>query len=386
MALALVAMVGIWALAYVIFAIARHELVSHQWGILETFADDRLRAMSAWTTDRREESLRFVQNERYGALLARFFATEETGEAWAYFESDVGVLLRRPHYEGIALFDETGSRRRVYGDATAFAMLAPPAGPSREIKITDLYLQRASRLEARVVMLAPVWSRGRYVGAMAFIINPYKEAGRFLEVSPSAAETAFLFRPLDGTIILLQTSKAGDGDVRTLPSDPKFLVTQAIAATSGRVSGLDSQDEQSIGIVRPVPNTPWFLMVQLHWDEAYAPVRHFAGYTILLTLAFLTLVGGLTYSRWRRSEAQHRADLLQSELGREKAARRFDYLAKYANDAILLLDRGGRVIEVNERATEMYRRTREDLLRLTLGDLRAPAAREQLDADWAALL
>ena len=48
------------------------------------------------------------------------------------------------------------------------------------------------------------------------------------------------------------------------------------------------------------------------------------------------------------------------------------------NDAVLLMDESGRLLDVNDRAVALYGHAREELLRLTVRDLRAllrPAGR-----------
>ncbi len=57
---------------------------------------------------------------------------------------------------------------------------------------------------------------------------------------------------------------------------------------------------------------------------------------------------------------------LARELERQALAQRFDYLSKYANDIILLMDSQGRLLEANDRAVAAYGYAREELLRLNI--------------------
>ncbi|HNW39560.1 MAG TPA: PAS domain S-box protein [Candidatus Omnitrophota bacterium] len=56
------------------------------------------------------------------------------------------------------------------------------------------------------------------------------------------------------------------------------------------------------------------------------------------------------------------------------------YLTKYANDFIMLLDKDFRFLEINERATDFYGYTREELLGMYAVQVRAPETRK--DFDW----
>jgi PAS domain S-box-containing protein/putative nucleotidyltransferase with HDIG domain len=66
----------------------------------------------------------------------------------------------------------------------------------------------------------------------------------------------------------------------------------------------------------------------------------------------------------------------------EKAAlsRRYDYLTKYANDTILMMDQHGRIVEANDRALQSYGYSRDELLRLTSKDIGAREDHIDLDA------
>jgi PAS domain S-box-containing protein len=53
-------------------------------------------------------------------------------------------------------------------------------------------------------------------------------------------------------------------------------------------------------------------------------------------------------------------------------AQRYDYLSKYANDIILLVHPDGNILDANERALAAYGYTLEELLHLTIRDIRSP--------------
>lgn len=52
-------------------------------------------------------------------------------------------------------------------------------------------------------------------------------------------------------------------------------------------------------------------------------------------------------------------------------AQRYEYLTKYANDIILIMDQDWKIIEANDRALAAYGYTEEELLHLHIGDLRS---------------
>jgi PAS domain S-box-containing protein len=60
----------------------------------------------------------------------------------------------------------------------------------------------------------------------------------------------------------------------------------------------------------------------------------------------------------------------------EEALRRYQLLAEGARDIVLFVRRDGRILEANRAAVEAYGHTREELLALTIRDIRAPETRD----------
>ena len=73
------------------------------------------------------------------------------------------------------------------------------------------------------------------------------------------------------------------------------------------------------------------------------------------------------------------------EIGRAALKRHHEYLAKYVTDIILMMDEDLRIVEVNDRAVEIYGYSRDELLRMTLFDIRVTETLPdiaELKAQW----
>ena len=97
-----------------------------------------------------------------------------------------------------------------------------------------------------------------------------------------------------------------------------------------------------------------------------------------LTILGVVVVFGLVFVLYRKNR-QAAIYRLESDMEHERRSmlERFEYLTKYANDIILLLDEQGRIVEANERAVKSYGYSREELLESTLHDLLVPEERPE---------
>ncbi len=59
-------------------------------------------------------------------------------------------------------------------------------------------------------------------------------------------------------------------------------------------------------------------------------------------------------------------------LSHRTLAQRYDLMSTYAHDIILLVHPEGNILDATERALAAYGYSREELLRLTIKDIRAP--------------
>ena len=67
---------------------------------------------------------------------------------------------------------------------------------------------------------------------------------------------------------------------------------------------------------------------------------------------------------WRHKRAVFYRTQYEVGIQRQALLKHFDYLVKYANDIILLMDNKWRLVEVNEQACRKYGYPREELLKI----------------------
>jgi len=200
--------------------------------------------------------------------------------------------------------------------------------------------------------------------------------------SPSA-ETVLVRREGDQVLFLNEQRHASDPALTlSFPITRSDLpAAMAVQGVEGIVEGNDYRGVPVMAVLRPVPNTSWFMVAKVDSEEILAPVVR-QGQLVGGIVVILVLVAGVsTALLWRVQRAEFGRKQSEAELERKVLTEHFGYLGKYANDAIVLADREGRIVEANERAEAVYGCSRDALLRMYVRDLLSAEERAEYPED-----
>ena len=145
--------------------------------------------------------------------------------------------------------------------------------------------------------------------------------------------------------------------------DPSLAAAEALRRRNGVMEGVDYRGEQVLAAWQFVPGSTWSLVGKVDLAEAEKPVRELALASLLLAIA-LGVASTLFLILRLRQLVRH-----ISRRSSEALVTHYGYLARYANDIILLLDAKGNIVEANDRAVEAYGYERSELLALRYGHL-----------------
>ena len=145
-------------------------------------------------------------------------------------------------------------------------------------------------------------------------------------------------------------------------ADPRLPAAEALRRRSGVMIGRDYRGVQVLAAWRAVPGSTWSLVGQVDLAEVEKPVRELALASLLLVVALDVASTLFLVLRLRQLAGHARA-------AQEALVSHYGYLARYANDIILLLDAKGNIVEANDRAVEAYGYDRRELLALRYDQL-----------------
>ena len=211
----------------------------------------------------------------------------------------------------------------------------------------------------------------RTLGAVFFHIDPslflFPLIQRWPTPSPSAEN--ILVRRDGNEVVFLNELRHRKNTALTLRlplSQPQLPAAMAAMGQEGLAEGVDYRGEPVVSVLNKIAGTPWFMISKIDKAEIYAPVTQLANWILLLMLTLVGTGGGITIY-WRQKEKRQ----YKSDLERLALAKHLDYLAKYANDIILLIDSTGKIIDFNDRALEAYGYTAIGLSGINIDDLLA---------------
>ena len=199
------------------------------------------------------------------------------------------------------------------------------------------------------------------------------------EPLPTASGEALLARKDGESIVFLSPLRHRAARPLSFRLGAEVSPLAARAAVEGWESFgkyVDYRRVHVLAAARSVPGTRWGLVAKVDEDEALAVYRDKIRSSAVTVTGFALALVGTGFGLWRARRARYEAALSRSQA-------RFALLLDHANDAILFSGTDGQILDANRKAETLYGYSREELLRLTMRDLRAEEARGSLQDQLA---
>lgn len=385
--------IALGAAGYFYYAHQKKSLRQDKWDQLSSIADLKVRQIAHWRKEFIDDARVFFKSPFIENQIQRFIENPRLTEVKQEIHEWMAHIEKHYQYDHIILLDTQGMVRLsvpegkdvVGPDAKKLAM---EAMRTKKVILSDLYKSEITQ-QIRLSLLVPFFiSRGHDTfpaGVLLIRIDPYHFLYPLIQSWPTPSRTSesmLVRREGDEVLFLNELRQQKDTALKLrLPiGEQKFPEVMAAVGMEGIVEGVDYRGVPVLAALRKIPDSPWFLVAKVDQEEIYAPIRVWAEFIAVLVGV---LIIGLALSMgllWRGQRLQFQKEQFKAKLDRRALAGHLDYLTRYANDIILLIDQDLKIIEANERAVESYGYTREELLQLSLRDLRAPEVRSLIDS------
>jgi PAS domain S-box-containing protein len=226
----------------------------------------------------------------------------------------------------------------------------------------------------------------------ALHIGGHSNAGIVVDVTLDASEILFpmvqqwpgwnisaamrLIRRKGDKVIVLSGLRKISNNVLPLGfsiAEADSLHAEAIHIGTGALRGLGSENQPVFAYALPVSNTPWSVIAEIEESDAFAKLNTISALTTVIVALFLLSSGWwlLQQNRNAIARARHEAE-------RKYLTTRINYLAKYANDCIILCDASGHITEANDRCLSIYGYTQDEFVGMNVNALRPPASQSEV--------
>ncbi len=373
---------------------------------LEAIADLKVQQIVNWRRERLADA-NWIRATPYAARMA-LEALAQPGSATKQqpFRDWLARLLINNSYEQALLLDEALNVRLVHPENGSRTLAEPvrraaeQALRSRQVVVTDLHtttegerihldfvVPLAARREGAIGQvpaagLAPS-TADHNVGVLILRVNAHEFLFPLIQMWPTPSPTAetLLVRREGQEVLYLGELRHQRGTALKLRrplNDPRLPAARGLRGERGIQEGLDYRGVRVVAAARAVPNTTWVMVAKVDEAELYAPLRAEAISVTAVALALLFSAGLGVTLLWRRRNERFLRAQLAVDCERLALAARLEQLMKGAHDIILVSNENLDILEANDRAVASYGYTREELLRLRLEELRAPAERPGL--------
>jgi PAS domain S-box-containing protein len=350
---------------------------------LNAIADLKVKQIITWRQDRINDAQLLVNDPLFASQVYDWFH----GEGAPGQREKVSQLLsdlNQGSYAAAALFDVQGNLRlSIFEVPPQLLPLIKPIAlevmRTGKIILSELYQVPQSdeiSMSLAIPIKLPREGQEIVVGAVVYVINPHYFLFPIIHSWPYPSKTAEAVmvrrEPSGKAIVVLSEPRHWAGPhlgLRKSLTEIQMPCVQAVLGEEGIVRGRDYRGVPVLAANRIIPGSPWYLTAKIDIAEVNAPLRRWLYLIPILTIVMMAAAGLGVALIWRNRDVQLYRQQYESEVERRVLSRRYEYLTKYANDIILVMDEDGKIIEANDSAVNSYGYSRDELFTLHLWEL-----------------
>ena len=388
----LVAGVGIAGAGAALYRVQAREIRRDRAGELRAITDLKTAQIEFWLQDR-EQALAQVDRSPLATDALATWLQDRSPEVGALLDRTLEGIRRSDEFEAVLLFAADGQLLKSAGAPFA------PAGPLQQamrrasaapgVVSSSLYVVHGATGDKAVLdHVVALHATARDGAGPLGLVVARSDPGRYLfplvAARPSAETSgeSLLFRREGDDILVLTGPRHHEGPPLSLhlPMSRRELASARILlGARDAIEALDYRGVPVLAVGRPVAGTDLFVLAKVDLSEVKAPLLRLMLMASGLVAAALIATAALVMLWWRGEKLRMRLEVARAEERATALVEHFASVSSFANDIVLLLDEHGRIIEANDRALSAYGYSREELLGMTVLDLRG------LDADESAM-
>ena len=294
-------------------------------------------------------------------------------------------------YKNALLIEKSGNVRLAYPEEDTLIgdhlkQLLPGIIKQRENVLTDLHkVNRISfvHLDLVVPLIDHTMNDTLVLGLLALRVDPRQVLYPLIESWPTpskSAETLLLRREGDEIVYLneLRHLKNSELILKKPVSSMKLPAALAVQGITGTIDGVDYRNVPVVAAMNKIPATQWYMVAKMDREEILSALTNQMKMIVIMLILVILTSGSILALIIRNQRVIFYREKYEGELDRLALVKHFDYILKFANDIILLIDNDLTIVEANDRALDFYQYTRDEFIGMKVERIRAPETLLQL--------
>jgi PAS domain S-box-containing protein len=351
---------------------------------LSAIAELKVNELTRYRQERLGDGVVFYKNAAFSTLVKRHFEHPEDPDARDQLLTWLGHIQAAYQYDRVMLLDPLYAKKMIIPDgperSTSFVSPSSAEGlRSGKVVLEDFYWnEQNQRIFLKV--LIPILDEahdGRVIGILALRIDPETYLYPFISRWPTASRTAetLLVRRDGNDALFLNELKFQKGSalrLRISLGKKDVPAVKAVLGQTGIVEGMDYRQTPVIAAVRPVPDSPWFLVARMDTSEVFGPMRERLRGIVVMAALLLLGTGAALGFIWRHQGARFYRDQYKATEALRESESRLSAIADSAQDAIVMMDPEGSVTFWNPAAERVFGYAKTEALGRNVADLIVP--------------
>jgi two-component system cell cycle sensor histidine kinase/response regulator CckA len=393
------ALVGVFAVVSSVIIISGSVYISNQKQNtldikkeeLNAFANLKAGQVVRWWHERLGNAIILKENYPLVEEIDFYLKNTDNKQSREAIEQLLSSIINTFDYKNAVIVDNSGRVKLAIPEGDTLIEhymqpLIPTITAGRKVNLTDLH-QVSSKKPVQLDLVVPLElkrkSELRPIGTIIMQLDPEKILFPIIELLPTQSKTSetLLLRKDGDSIVYLNELRhivSNPLSVKRSVSDTNLLGSKAVRGFVGVAEGVDYRGVRVLGAIKKIPGTGWYMVSKVDMKEIRGIINNEVIPVILLIFLMISSFGALIgWFIWHQRVRFYR-DNYEAELEKMMLRKHFDYILKYANDIILLMDSDLNIVETNDHALEVYQYQREEMINADIRLLRLPGSDAEL--------
>jgi PAS domain S-box-containing protein len=361
---------------------------------LSGIAEMKIDELVDWKEERLKDAAVFYKNDNFSIRVRQYLAAPENMEAKTKLRTWMYQFHADSQYSSLFLLDPHGVKRMSVPDTPEPAaphLLQNASEALRSGKVVFLDFHRDGPAQPiHLSILVPILDtqeHNRAIGVLVLRIDPEKYLYAFIKRWPTLSQTAetLIVRRDGNDALFLNELRFQKNTALNLRIPLESIQTPAVKAVLGQKGideGIDYRGVPVIADIRPVPDSPWFLVTRMDTSEVYNPLREKLWEILILIGALLICAAAGTGFVWRQQRTRFYRERYEAAEALRESETQFRAMFEVASIGIAQADIStGQWLRVNEKMCAITGYSAEEMLRMRVPEITHPDDRQR---DWEA--